>query len=75
MVVASRAASPVGLGRRWRRLEERGDLVAIACQDLGDARYMVEADEAVGDDEAALGEIRAVRRQYGTVGSSFATWS
>ena len=64
MVAASRARLAGSLGRRRRRLEERGDLVAIACQDLGDARDVVEADEAVGNDEAALGEVRAVLGQY-----------
>ena len=53
----------------------RVGLVGIAAQHLGDAARVVEADEHVGDDEAALGKPAARRPGIGTVGSSFATKS
>ena len=39
------------------------DRVAIAGEHFGEVRDMVETDEAVGHDEAALREVGAVRRQ------------
>ena len=48
-----------------RAVEARGELVSVACQGLCDARRVVEADEPVGDHEAAFWEIRAcVRKRH-----------
>ena len=41
-------------------LEPGGDLVRVAGEHLGRAAAVVEADERLGDDEAALRELRAV---------------
>ena len=43
------------------RLEPSGDLLRIAGQHLGGAGAVVEADERLADDEAALGEAAALR--------------
>ena len=41
-------------------LEECGDLVRIPGKHLRQPEHMVEADQRVGDDEAAFGEVRAL---------------
>ncbi len=51
---------------RDRRLEQRRDLVGVAAEHLGDAADVVEADEHVGDDEAALRQpAPVVRHRHG----------
>ena len=47
--------------------------VRVAAQHLGDPEHVVEANERVGNDEAALREVRGPSSGSGTVGSSFAT--
>ena len=54
--------------------EPRCDLVAVAGEHVRRAAAVVEADECLGDDEAALRQLRAVGGSS-TVGSSFAMWS
>ena len=54
-----------GLARRPRHLglEHRRRLVRVAREHLGDPACVIEADEDVGDDEAALGQPAAVLRE------------
>ena len=61
---AAELAARAGTARRLRlrAVEEPRGLVGVADEDLGDAARVVEADEQLGHDEAALVEARAVRR-------------
>ena len=49
--------------RRLRCVEEPGDLVRVAAHDLCNPERVVEADEDVGDEEAALREAGTLVRQ------------
>ena len=64
LAVREARASAPGVGLCGRRPsastgQPRGHVRRVARQHLGDARGVVEADERVGDDEAALGQARA----------------
>jgi hypothetical protein len=52
----------VGQTRRGPR-KEAGDLLRIAADHLGGIQHVVEADEDVRDEETALRQARALRRQ------------
>ena len=68
---AAAAARPIGEGA----VEQVGDRAGISCKHFRHAERVVEADERLRDDEAALGQAAARRPGSSTVGSRTAAWS